>query len=270
MKPVLMLADANVFLRFLRNDHPKHSPAAKEVIEQAAAGEVILRVPEIVVADIFYTLTAPMMKIPRATAARQLAALLQQPGIDVENRKQVLDTLGHCEAKNIDYGDAALIVFGPKHGAAASHSFLRPGFRQGAGNQRVFALGLAAKRPQTFEIAGVAGWTPKGRTMNFEFSPSLPSGALTPTQRRAVAARGNVLVMAGAGTGKTKTLVERCLDCLARDGAAVDEMLIVTFTEAAAAEMRERLRRAMEEKSRARTGQAPALDPLLGRATRPL
>ena len=36
MKPVVMLADANVFLRFLRNDHPEHSPAAKEVIEQAA------------------------------------------------------------------------------------------------------------------------------------------------------------------------------------------------------------------------------------------
>jgi predicted nucleic acid-binding protein len=111
MKPVLMLADANVFLRFLRNDHAEHSPAAKEVIEQAADCEVILRVPEIVVADIFYTLTAPMMKIPRATAARQLAALLQQPGIDVENRKQVLDTLGLCETKNVDYGDAALIVF---------------------------------------------------------------------------------------------------------------------------------------------------------------
>lgn len=111
MKPVVLLSDANVFLRFLRNDHPEHSPAAKEVMEQAAGGEVILRVPEIVVADIFYTLTAPVMKIPRAPAARQLAALLQQPGIEVENRKRVLDTLGLCETKNIDYGDAALIVF---------------------------------------------------------------------------------------------------------------------------------------------------------------
>ena len=72
--------------------------------------------------------------------------------------------------------------------------------------------------------------------------------SLTPSQRRAVAARGNVLVMAGAGTGKTKTLVERCLDCLERDGAAINELLIVTFTEAAAAEMRQRLRRAIETK----------------------
>src|SRR5215475_6106955 len=75
--------------------------------------------------------------------------------------------------------------------------------------------------------------------------------SLTPTQRQVVGARGNVLVMAGAGTGKTKTLVERCLDCLERDGATMDEMLIVTFTEAAAAEMRDRLRRAIESKAQA-------------------
>ncbi|HEY2329449.1 MAG TPA: UvrD-helicase domain-containing protein, partial [Verrucomicrobiae bacterium] len=75
--------------------------------------------------------------------------------------------------------------------------------------------------------------------------------SLTPTQQRAVAARGNVLVMAGAGTGKTKTLVARCLDCLARERAALDELLIVTFTEAAAAELRRRLRRELEKKSAA-------------------
>jgi ATP-dependent helicase/nuclease subunit A len=72
--------------------------------------------------------------------------------------------------------------------------------------------------------------------------------SLTPSQRQAVAARGNILVMAGAGTGKTKTLVARCLDCLERERASLDELLIVTFTEAAAAEMRQRLRRAIEEK----------------------
>src|SRR5580692_9983627 len=75
------------------------------------------------------------------------------------------------------------------------------------------------------------------------------TNSLTPTQRRVVAARGNVLVMAGAGTGKTKTLIERCLDCLERDGAAMDKMLVVTFTEAAATEMRDRLRRAIEAKA---------------------
>ena len=69
---------------------------------------------------------------------------------------------------------------------------------------------------------------------------------LTPSQRQAVTARGNVLVMAGAGTGKTHTLVERCLDCLCRERASLDEILVVTFTEAAAAKMKQRLRAALE------------------------
>ena len=40
MKPTVMLADANVFLRFLRNDHVEHSPAAKQVLEQSRQGDV--------------------------------------------------------------------------------------------------------------------------------------------------------------------------------------------------------------------------------------
>jgi len=69
--------------------------------------------------------------------------------------------------------------------------------------------------------------------------------AFTPAQQSAIAARGNVLVVAGAGTGKTRTLIARCLQ-LVREGASLDEMLLVTFTEAAAAEMRVRLRKAMQ------------------------
>lgn len=76
---------------------------------------------------------------------------------------------------------------------------------------------------------------------------------LTPSQREAVAARGNVLVMAGAGTGKTHTLVERCLDLICNEQVSLDEMLIVTFTEAAATEVRERLREGLE----AAIGQRP-------------
>ncbi len=81
--------------------------------------------------------------------------------------------------------------------------------------------------------------------------PRTQNHSLTPSQRQAVVARGNVLVMAGAGTGKTKTLVARCLDCLDRERASLDELLIVTFTEAAAAELRQRLRKSLEEQSAA-------------------
>jgi predicted nucleic acid-binding protein len=105
-----MLADANIFLRFLRNDHPAHSAAARILMEAAARGSVLLRVPEVVVVDAFYTLTAPRMGVARPLGARQLAALLQQPGLDVQDRTRVFDILTVCETKNIDYCDAALIV----------------------------------------------------------------------------------------------------------------------------------------------------------------
>jgi ATP-dependent exoDNAse (exonuclease V) beta subunit len=66
---------------------------------------------------------------------------------------------------------------------------------------------------------------------------------LTPEQERAVARRDRSLtVRAGAGTGKTTVLVERFVRAVAEDGAAVEGILAITFTEKAAAEMRARVR----------------------------
>src|SRR5689334_3137540 len=75
---------------------------------------------------------------------------------------------------------------------------------------------------------------------------------LTAAQQQAVAKQGNVLVVAGAGTGKTGTLVERYLHCLLEEEppASLDEILVVTFTEAAAAEMRQRIRSRLETEVR--------------------
>ena len=65
----------------------------------------------------------------------------------------------------------------------------------------------------------------------------------TPNQRRAIEALGNVLVQAGAGAGKTRTLVQRCVSWLLQDRQnSLDQILMVTFTEAAATEMRLRIR----------------------------
>jgi ATP-dependent helicase/nuclease subunit A len=66
----------------------------------------------------------------------------------------------------------------------------------------------------------------------------------TRSQRDAIEASGNVLVVAGAGTGKTRILVERCIRHVL-DGGSLEGLLLVTFTEAAAAEMRGRVRTAI-------------------------
>lgn len=69
----------------------------------------------------------------------------------------------------------------------------------------------------------------------------------TAGQEAAIKARNDsVLVSAAAGSGKTAVLVERVLSLL-REGMQIDRMLIVTFTRAAAGEMRERIGRRLEE-----------------------
>ncbi|MGB7998725.1 MAG: helicase-exonuclease AddAB subunit AddA, partial [Anaerobacillus sp.] len=77
-----------------------------------------------------------------------------------------------------------------------------------------------------------------------------PEGARwTDEQWEAIAARGqDVLVAAAAGSGKTAVLVERIIRRLAdeNDPAEVDRILVVTFTNAAAAEMRHRIGEALE------------------------
>jgi ATP-dependent helicase/nuclease subunit A len=59
----------------------------------------------------------------------------------------------------------------------------------------------------------------------------------TPDQQRAIDANGDTLVVAGAGAGKTRTLVDRCLArALAEENPiSIDRILMVTFTEAASA-----------------------------------
>ncbi|HKP20179.1 MAG TPA: UvrD-helicase domain-containing protein, partial [Thermoleophilaceae bacterium] len=74
---------------------------------------------------------------------------------------------------------------------------------------------------------------------------------LTPEQRRAVERRdGSLLVRAGAGTGKTTVLVERFVQAVVEDAADVEQVLAITFTEKAAAEMKSRVRRRFLELGR--------------------
>ena len=71
----------------------------------------------------------------------------------------------------------------------------------------------------------------------------------TKEQKQAIEEKGsNILVAAAAGSGKTAVLVERIIKKVLEDGIDIDKLLVVTFTNAAAAEMRERVLDAIYKK----------------------
>ena len=71
---------------------------------------------------------------------------------------------------------------------------------------------------------------------------------LTPQQRAVVENRGGtLLVSAAAGSGKTKVLVDRVVEEIRREGKNIHEFLIITFTNAAAAELRGKISAALSK-----------------------
>ena len=85
-------------------------------------------------------------------------------------------------------------------------------------------------------------------------------GGLNPEQRRAVeAVSGPVCILAGAGSGKTTTITRRIAWQVASGARRSDEILAVTFTDKAAAEMRSRLERLGVDGVETRTFHSAAL-----------
>ncbi|MDO4547192.1 MAG: UvrD-helicase domain-containing protein [Clostridia bacterium] len=83
----------------------------------------------------------------------------------------------------------------------------------------------------------------------------------TNEQLRAIKSRGSdILLSAAAGSGKTTVMVERVFE-IVKDGCDIESLLIITFTRAAAADMKQKLVRrfirALDDSAEAESGQLP-------------
>ena len=87
--------------------------------------------------------------------------------------------------------------------------------------------------------------------LGLDAETAAPADEATRQQREAIAIRDrDVLLQAGAGTGKTRVLVRRYCDAITEDGLGTDEILAFTFTERAAAELGGRIGRQLLERAR--------------------
>jgi len=99
--------DANIVLRFLRNDDPRQSPAARSLVEAGKAGQVVLVLSAVTLAEVFYAFRASY-KMARPDIAKMLGSLLRSSAFEVEHETRVLDAVDRVERLNVDFGDAYL------------------------------------------------------------------------------------------------------------------------------------------------------------------
>jgi predicted nucleic acid-binding protein len=111
--------DANVVLRFLRNDDPRQSPASARLFANAKTGNIRLSICAVIIAEIFYVLSR-VYKFSRADAAGKLIAFVHSDAIEVENRKRVIDSLQRVVKYNVDFGDSYLASTAAEHGDKVS------------------------------------------------------------------------------------------------------------------------------------------------------
>ena len=101
--------DANIILRFLRNDDPVQSLAAAALFKRAEAKELHLMASPVTILEVFYVL-ARAYAMPRAEVARILRTLLGSGLVWCEDGGIALDALQRITSNKISFGDAYLMA----------------------------------------------------------------------------------------------------------------------------------------------------------------
>jgi predicted nucleic-acid-binding protein len=99
--------DANVLLRFLRNDDAEQSPLAARLFNRAQSKEVQLLVSPVILLEVFHVL-AGAYSMPRPQAAQILLMLVTSKLVQCENVVVTTDALQRITSQKISFGDAYL------------------------------------------------------------------------------------------------------------------------------------------------------------------
>jgi uncharacterized protein len=99
------LLDANVLVRFLVQDNPKHGAAATALFEKAERRECRLHLEALVIAEAVYVLMGTYGR-SRTEVANVLLAMIRNAGVETLDNEVVTDALQRFAAFNVDFSDA--------------------------------------------------------------------------------------------------------------------------------------------------------------------
>jgi len=101
------LVDTNILLRFLSGEPAAQAESARRLFDRASAGEVVLDVSPVIVAETLYTLLS-FYGVERRVATERLSHLLRQHGVKLRDAGQVFTALEFLQTANVGFADAFL------------------------------------------------------------------------------------------------------------------------------------------------------------------
>lgn len=117
--------DSNVLLRYLLGDHPQQSAAARALVQSIAEGKLGAWTTELVISEMVYVLSGPVVGRERREIAEALADLLEIPGLRLDGREVVRAALETWAAVKVDWADAYHAALVVARGESRLYSFDR-------------------------------------------------------------------------------------------------------------------------------------------------
>jgi predicted nucleic-acid-binding protein len=124
-----VFADTNLFLRYLTNDVPAQADAVEKLLRRASAGEIVLVVNSLVIAEIVWTLES-YYGLSRSSIKDKIFAILNTAGLEAWEGDLLLEAIFWYADKNIDFIDAFNAAWLLTQGLDTTYTFDRKHFSQ--------------------------------------------------------------------------------------------------------------------------------------------
>lgn len=116
--------DTNVILRYLTGDDPQKQAATSLLFDRIQRGELEVTIPLLVIDEASYVLASNRnYGLPWDEVADLLSALIRTPGIRVDNKELVLESLGIVKANGVDFADAYIVAAMRRAGVSTVYSY---------------------------------------------------------------------------------------------------------------------------------------------------
>jgi predicted nucleic-acid-binding protein len=123
-----VVIDTNLLVRYLTDDDPQKAKAVDVLLNRAGKGELRILIPSIVVAELVWVLESSY-KMIADEIAKLVEAILNTPGIDVQDKRIIKAALSLYRTKEIDLIDAWIIEFAKAKGIKRIYTFDKKHFR---------------------------------------------------------------------------------------------------------------------------------------------